>query len=57
MPESNYIPPEKRIERYLAEVEYHQGKPGYANQFMLNLYEGMLAAAQDEIEEQRRQPS
>jgi len=57
MPKLEYIPPEKRIKKYQAEIKYHEGKSGYASQFMQNLYEGMLAAAQDEIKEQRRHSS
>jgi len=49
MPNQKSLSLEQRIKRYRAEVEYHQGKSGYAGQFMLNLYTGLLVAAQDEL--------
>ncbi len=55
MSDLKHLPPEKRIKRYRAEVAYHQNKPGYASEFMLNLYKGMLAAAQNEVNNAHRQ--
>ncbi len=54
MPSVENLPLEQRIKRYRAEIEYHQNKPGYAGQFMFNLYTSLLVAAQGEIRRRKQ---
>ncbi len=49
MPNLQHLPPELRIKRYRAEVEFHQGRSGKASKVMLRVYKQLLEAAEEEL--------